>query len=165
MKNQYPMMARFNQWANLLLYRCTEELHEHQYNSDQGLFFGSVHNTLNHLLLVDELWMGRIKGKVPREISSLDRILFEDFQSLKDARIDIDAELIHLVDGFSEQELEQHALFSYLDHTEESLSTELILSTLFNHQTHHRGQINAVLTKNKIFPPDMDILDFVELKI
>ena len=51
--NQYRLMARFNAWANERLFATVAGLGEAAYRADSGLFFGSIHATLNHLLVVD----------------------------------------------------------------------------------------------------------------
>jgi uncharacterized damage-inducible protein DinB len=56
-------MARFNEWANQRLYGSVADLPEREYRADRGLFFGSVHRTLNHILVVDRIWTRRIEGE------------------------------------------------------------------------------------------------------
>ena len=72
-------MARFNAWVNERLYGCVAQLDETKYRADYGLFFGSIHATLNHLLVVDRLWTGRVQG-IDRGIRSLDQILYDDLR-------------------------------------------------------------------------------------
>jgi uncharacterized damage-inducible protein DinB len=103
--NHLPLMARFNRWANSRLYACVAGLDEESYRRDGGAFFGSIHRTLNHLLLVDRLWSARIQSR-DAGIRSLDEILFENFEGLKDARAEEDEKLIALVDGSSDKELQ-----------------------------------------------------------
>lgn len=53
--DHFPLMARFNRWVNARLYESVAKLSDEQYRKDVGLFFGSVHATLNHLLVGDLL--------------------------------------------------------------------------------------------------------------
>ncbi|MCH8926751.1 MAG: damage-inducible protein DinB, partial [Proteobacteria bacterium] len=55
-------MARFNAWANDRLYGCVAGISDQAYREDRKAYFGSIHNTLNHLLVVDRLWTHRIEG-------------------------------------------------------------------------------------------------------
>jgi uncharacterized damage-inducible protein DinB len=59
----FPILAGFNQWANGRIYNSVADLSDADYRKNCDAFFGSVHNTLNHLLLIDRLWTGRIKGQ------------------------------------------------------------------------------------------------------
>lgn len=164
MNDHFAMLARFNGWVNKILYDHVEKLSEQVYRADSGLFFKSVHNTLNHLLLVDLAWMARIRGDTTAGIHSLDQVLYDDFEILRRQRLQTDNTLTDLIDGLRQSDLSAPVNFTCLDGSTEELGIDIILLTLFNHQTHHRGQINAVLTRNGIIPPDVDILDFLQAR-
>lgn len=160
--NHLPLMARFNAWANERLYDTVSGLPEAVYKEDRKAFFGSVHNTLNHLLLVDRLWTRRIEGR-DHGIVSLDQSLYDDFESLRAARREEDAHLIALVEGLNEAQLQSPV--SYRRIIGEGLQqtrADHILITLFNHQTHHRGQVHCLLTQSGIMPPPLDVIFYLE---
>jgi uncharacterized damage-inducible protein DinB len=97
--------------------------------------------------VVDRLWTGRIEG-IDRGIRALDQILYDDFASLRAARRDEDPRLIDLVDRLDDDRLQQPVRYQRMIGTglEEARPSHILL-TLFNHQTHHRGQIHALLTR------------------
>ncbi|HXV25728.1 MAG TPA: DinB family protein [Alphaproteobacteria bacterium] len=160
--HHFPLMARFNEWANARLYGAVERLSDENYRLDRGLFFGSIHRTLNHLMVVDRLWTRRIDGE-PHGIVSLDMQLYEDFAELSDARVQEDRRLIRQVDGLDEERLGQPVRYRrIIGSGEAETRCSHILLTLFNHQTHHRGQITAALTQSGIEPPPLDIVYFLE---
>jgi len=74
------------------------------YREERKAFFGSIHRTLNHLLVVDRLWTGRIRG-TDRGIRALDQVLYDDLAALRAARADEDRQLVELVDGLSAPQL------------------------------------------------------------
>jgi uncharacterized damage-inducible protein DinB len=154
-------MARFNEWVNRQLYDKVAALDDEAYRADTGIFFNSIHHTLNHLLVVDRLWIGRVTG-TDRGIHSLDQILFEDFASLRAARETEDRGLIALLDEMPEGKIEALVQFSTIkrDRHLEARVRDL-LSGLFNHQTHHRGQIYAVLQQRGMELPDVDLPFFL----
>ena len=92
----FPTLARFNLWANKRLYGTVSTLSEVAYRADRKAYFGSVHATLNHILLVDRSWTGWIEGRDRRSLS-LDQILYDTFSQLRDARLAEDSHLIALV--------------------------------------------------------------------
>lgn len=157
----FPMLARFNAWANERLYGSCAELDDGERKRDRKAFFGSIHHTLNHLLVVDRLWLGRIEG-VDSGIVSLDQVLYDDFEALRQARRREDARIVAVVDGIPETRLPQKIAYRRMsaarDLQEKPL--EILLITLFNHQTHHRGQIHTLLTQAGIDPPALDIINF-----
>ena len=159
--NNIALMARFNAWVNKRVYDCVAGLSDADYRKDRKAYFGSIHNTLNHLLVVDRAWTGRIRS-VDRGITSLDQILHDDFAALRAAREAEDAALIELVDGLSDEELQRPVSYRFLGGDGSHANRrDHILITLFNHQTHHRGQIHVMLTQQGIDPPPLDVIHFL----
>ncbi len=159
--NNIALMARFNAWVNKRVYGCVAGLSDADYRKDRKAYFGSIHNTLNHLLVVDRAWTCRIKG-VAHGLKGLDQILYDDFASLRAARKIEDAALIELVDGLSDEELQRPVTYRPMSGDgSHSNRCDRILVTLFNHQTHHRGQIHAMLTQQDIDPPPLDVIVFL----
>src|ERR1700753_2130952 len=100
----FRQLADYNHWANLRIYGAALEMPEEQYRRPTGVFFGSLHGTLNHLLLADRIWLKRLTGEGDHP-SALDAILFEDRNELLRARMAEDARLKRVVDGLSEADL------------------------------------------------------------
>jgi uncharacterized damage-inducible protein DinB len=160
--SDYALLARFNQWANARLYDSVAQLPPARYFDDQGAYFGSVHRTLNHLLVVDRLWTGRIQG-IERGIRALDQVLCEDFAGLRTAREQEDRRLIALVDTLDDEDLRRPVRYRrMIGDGFEVLAVRHILMTLFNHQTHHRGQVHTLLTQAWITPPPLDVVFYLD---
>jgi uncharacterized damage-inducible protein DinB len=162
MLDHYRMFARYNRWANRLLYQAADALTDVQYREDKGAFFGSLHRTLNHILAADRIWMKRFtgQGEAPNK---LDAILFQDLASLRAARDREDARISAYIAQLSDNELA--ATFSYLTIVNPVTVTQALAPALdhfFNHQTHHRGQAHAVLTglRGRDFAPSFDMIYF-----
>src|SRR3546814_2836907 len=91
--------ARYNRWANARVYDACAALAPDAYYAARPSFFGSLHATLNHILVGDSIWLGRFKGSPPPHITALNQILHEDFESLHAARSAKDAEIVAFCDG------------------------------------------------------------------
>ena len=156
-------MARFDKWVNGQLYACVARLDDHAYRKDRKAIFGSIHATLNHLLVVDRLWTSRIEG-VDHGITSLGQILFDDLGPLREARGSEDDRLIELVDGLGDQQLASLVTYRRIagGGGNEQMRADHILITLYNHQTHHRGQITCMLTQAGIDPGGLDVINFLD---
>ena len=160
--NNIALMARFNAWANDRLYDCVSGISEAAYRKDRKAYFGSIHKTLNHILVVDRLWTHRLKGS-DHGIKSLDQVLHDDFESLRAARKTEDEALIALVDGLSEEALQGPVTYGrIIGKGEHSTRRDHILITLYNHQTHHRGQVHTMLTQQGVDPPPLDVIYLLE---
>src|SRR3546814_16732744 len=95
--DQFRTFAAYNRWANGRLYDACAALPETEYRRPRGAFFGSLHGTLNHLLVADRIWLGRIEGVDPG-LARLDAILHAAFAALRAARAAEDARIAALVD-------------------------------------------------------------------
>jgi len=157
------MFAHYNAWANSRLYETAARLSSEQYRADRGAFFKSVHGTLNHLLVTDRIWMQRFTGEgdVPNR---LDAILFETFGELRAAREAEDRRILGFVEGLDDRRIEgtiKYRRVSSPEAFEQALAPAL--AHWFNHQTHHRGQVHALLTGLLGQAPELDLLYFQRL--
>lgn len=160
MRAQFREFARYNAWANARAFEAAAALDDSAYRSDLGAAFGSVHGTLNHLLVTDRIWLARLSGAADPGLR-LDQILFERFADLRAARAALDAELIAYVDGLSEADLAAEICYTRASRPEPARqSRSSALAHLFNHQTHHRGQAHALLTRLSGAAPAFDLLFF-----
>ena len=159
---EFRTLAAFNAWANRRLYDAVAALPDDAYRADRGAYFGSVHRTLNHLLVVDRLWTGRIE-QVDRGIRSLSQVPCDDFDALRTAHAAEDARTIALLDALSEADLDTWRSYPMMIGSgTERTQVRGILLTMFNHQTHHRGQVHCLLTQSGLEPPPMDVIFFLE---
>lgn len=154
------VMARYNRWQNRSIYAAADTLPDRERRSTRGAFFGSIHNTLNHLLWGDRMWMHRLAGwpapnpKNIRESTSY----FEDWDALKHERQDCDDAIIAWADGLVPSMLEgELGWFSGAVGREVAKPKWLLVTHLFNHQTHHRGQVHCLLTQLGAKPQDTDL--------
>jgi len=155
-------MARYNRWANKRLFDCVHTLPDEQYRRETGAFFGSIHGTLNHILVGDWAWTCRITRETS-PVKALDQILHDRFEDLQSARTAMDQRLVSLVDRFSHgqnDDLDRQVRYrSLLGGPPHSTSVRHIFLTLFNHHTHHRGQVHCLLTQGGIKdPPPLDMI-------
>ena len=93
----FRLLADYNHWANRRIYAAALAMPEEPYRRSTGVFFGSLHGTLNHLLLTDRVWLKRLTGEGDHP-KQLNAILFEDRQELARARMAEDARLIRVID-------------------------------------------------------------------
>jgi uncharacterized damage-inducible protein DinB len=157
----FRTLARYNQWANRRLYAACAQLGEAEYMKPRPAFFGSLHGTLNHLLVGDRLWMGRITGH-ESGIKALDQMLYGDFAGLRVAREAEDAQIINAVDAMDEPTLNTTLRYKALvDGQTTSMPMRMVLAHLFNHATHHRGQAHGLLSQTAVKPPPLDLIFFL----
>lgn len=158
MRSLFQMFAGYNAWANQRLYAAAAQLADADYRADHGVFFKSVHGTLNHLLVGDRIWMQRLTGEGDAP-TRLDAILFEALAPLRTAREAEDARIAAFVDGLGDHDLTRKVRYTTISRPA-AIEQELryALPHVFNHQTHHRGQVHALLTKMTGDAPSLDLI-------
>lgn len=149
LRDHFSTLARYNTLANVRLYNACETLSDETRKQPYAVSFGSMHGTLNHLLLADRIWLARLNGEDAPALS-LDTILYEDFGELREARVQEDtrreAFITHLDYTFLTSALE----YRNSRNVPFSDPVSLVLAHLFNHQTHHRGQLHVMLRQSGV---------------
>jgi uncharacterized damage-inducible protein DinB len=156
----FQTFARYNAWANDRLYAACAQLPDADFRASRQAFFGSILGTLNHILVGDRAWMGRIQG-VPSGITRLDETLFEDLADLKRARVEEDERILSLTDTMDTNSLDRDVVYRTMAGVESRTPLIWVLSHMFNHQTHHRGQAHALLSQTTVKPPPLDLIFFL----
>src|SRR5215510_8453612 len=134
----YHMFAGYNAWCNERLYEAAAQISDADYRADRGAYFGSLHGTLNHLLVGDRIWMRRFtaQGEVP---ARLDVILYDDFSGLRAARRSEDARINEYIGSLNEGDLSKPIRYrTFVNPQEIEQILAPALDHFFNHQTHQR---------------------------
>ncbi len=152
-------MARYNQWQNQSLYREAARLSDLQRREDRGVFFKSIHRTLCHILCADHIWMHRFDGwEIPKARGSDSPDWITSWDDLHALRVASDERLISWASGLNAYILAGNLTWRFGGKTTDNsaLMWGLVVH-MFNHQTHHRGQVHAMLTGFDMRPDETDI--------
>ena len=160
MKAHLQRMAAYNRWANARLYEAVGKLSPEAFAAPRTGYFPSLLKTLNHILVGDQVWMGRLEG-TGSSITSLDQVLHTDFAALKAARIAMDNRIVAYVDAVVPARLEEDLVYRTMAGDPMRTQVGQVLAHFFNHQTHHRGQAHAMLSSTEIAPPSLDLILFL----
>jgi uncharacterized damage-inducible protein DinB len=144
---QAQTMAAYNRWMNDKLYAACAELSDAERKLDRKAFFGSIHGTLNHLLLADRVWFGRFIGR-PFKVDRLNQELYADFAELRAERSLTDQDIEGWTHGLTDAQLAGKLKYTSIVNPEPRVYDLWVCVThFFNHQTHHRGQVTTLLTQ------------------
>ncbi|WP_114098734.1 DinB family protein [Thalassospira profundimaris] len=139
-------MATYNSWQNGVLFDLCAQIGDEERRRDRNMFFGSIHNTLNHLLYIDLRILGILKTGQAGTYDAR-TIVADDFEDLREQRIAMDKEISAFVDATDHAWQDDYRELMGLDGVTRKLPRQLFLMQLFNHQTHHRSQITSELHK------------------
>jgi len=162
LREQLRLLARYNLWATRELLRHVDELPEAEYRRDLGLFFKSIHGTLNHLLLAEhEIWYRRFaEGASPA--FALDREIEPERRALHERLIEAALAWLPLIEVWPESRLLGKLDYRRLSGEPVSLPFAGTLTHVFNHGTHHRGQVTAALTALGRSCPELDLVRMLQ---
>lgn len=163
MKAHFQTFAAYNAWANARLYESCARLSEAEYKKPRPAFFKSLHGALNHILLGDRIWLWRLLGEA-HEPPPLDTELYKDLASLRAARIEQDTAISAFIDGLNEGQFASITVYRNMSGGEFRDRISEILAHVFNHQTHHRGQVHDQLSQTSVEPPPLDLIYFRRLR-
>ena len=153
-------MARYNIWQNRSLYRAADTLSDAERREDRGAFFGSLHTTLAHILWADRVWMNRFASTPATEPEDAQGrgAAFQDWETLKANRKSFDAVILDWAETLQDSWLAADFTWSNVAGTVTATQPAWRLVThFFNHQTHHRGQAHALLTRLGASLEDTDL--------
>jgi uncharacterized damage-inducible protein DinB len=141
------LMANYNQWMNSRMYALCAQLDEQELLAPRGLFFESIYLTLNHIMYGDQAFMARFKrtGEYPAAIGDE---LYSGFAELHRERQAFDQQLIDWSGELSHEWLKETLSYtSKVDNKPRTVEHWILVTHLFNHQTHHRGQVTTALSQ------------------
>ncbi|PSL17201.1 DinB family protein [Shimia abyssi] len=153
------VMARYNDWQNTSLVTAADELSDAARWQNRGAFFGSIAETFNHLYWADALMLARILGNErPQDSITHSLAKPKKWNEFKILRLERNVEVQNWADGLSDQDLTGSTAWIPPGGTKRvQMPTALCAVQLFNHQTHHRGQIHAMLTAAGVEPKPTDL--------
>ena len=151
-------MARYNLWATQRLFGHVDALSQDEYRREAGLFFKSVHGTLNHLLVTEQLlWFRRfVHGESPA--IALDHEAEPDRGRLRERLLEGAAAWLPALDDWPEERFAGNLRYTRTTGETMSLPFAATLAHVFNHGTHHRGQITALITALGHTCPELDLV-------
>ena len=156
-KSWIVMMAQYSRWMNEKLYAHAATLSDAQRKEDRGAFFKSLHNTLDHIVWADTIWLGRLTGQQPA-LPTAGSILYPDFDAQHARRIELDGEITVWADGVSDDFLAAPLTWtSRITGKSQTRAAGVAVTHFFNHQTHHRGQVTTLLSQFGVDPGVTDL--------
>ena len=150
-------MARYNAWQNTQVRAAFETLSDAELRKERKAFFGSLFKTANHLLWGDQIWLHRLgAGDPPETMEHLE--LTPTPAVWAGERYKTDARILHWAESLDAVDLHGDVTWTSMMMNKTFVQPmSLCVTHFFNHQTHHRGQIHAMLTAAGATAPVTDL--------
>lgn len=153
-------MAAYNGWQNDSIFSAAATLSDAARKEDRGAFFSSIHQTLNHVLWGDQFWLHRLANGPEPKVQGIPKSKdqYPEWDGLVAARKSTDNFISAWALELNEHELDgEVSWFSAARNLELRRSKRALIVQLFNHGTHHRGQVHAMLTAAGAKLQDTDV--------
>lgn len=138
-------MATYTRWQNDNVYQCCDDIGPKERMLNRGMFFGSIHNTLDHICVVNHHIQNFLSGTLP-ECHAPDHVAWPDWETLKSIRLEQDDFLSKGANEWTEGWLaERTTKRDPLGNDLPAIPRWVMVVQLFNHQTHHRSQVTSAL--------------------
>lgn len=148
-------LAKANRLANARLHRACARLDTAELIAPRAAFFGTIRATLNHILMVDRFYLNALLGR-PLDRAALDEATFcPDLPTLISWQECSDLELLAHVESLTPEALTEIVAIDRGARVQHDRRDD-ILSHVFQHQTHHRGQVHGLLSATSVRPPQLD---------
>jgi uncharacterized damage-inducible protein DinB len=152
----FQLLARYNRLANERLYEACAQLTDEEYRRQRKGSFGSIHALLNHILLGDRIWTSRFEGG-GQTTPPLNTVLHEEFAALRAARVQQDERIEAFFRGAGPGFLTNRLRYVNSKGVQREDDAAMATAHLFNHQTHHRGQVHVMLAQTAVAAPSLDL--------
>jgi len=153
------IMARYNLWQNESLINAANTISETERQAERGAFFGSIEKTFSHILWGDRIWFSRFTGSEAPAGGIVESVaLIENWETFRTERAALDQKILHWAHSVSAAWFEEDLTwFSGAVGRMKTNPKGVLVIQFFNHQTHHRGQIHAMLTACGAIPEATDL--------
>lgn len=148
MKEILNQLASYSFWANKILMERLNQLPPEIFNKENGSSFGSIYNTVFHLMQAETIWWQRLKLLEPVQLPADDPS--KNFRLLSEKYLSLSRQLTDWVIASGEKNLSH--VFGYYNSKKEYFKqpVQQVLLHLFNHETYHRGQIITMLRQSGV---------------
>ncbi|PCK87079.1 damage-inducible protein DinB [Rhizobium sophoriradicis] len=151
----FRKLAYNNALANRRLLQACAALTPGEFEAPRTGFFPSIKETLNHIVTVDWFYVDGLEGgTLGFQAFEVDQP-FDDVSSLAEAQAKVDQRLVALCEALTPEKLVSTVSLHRGDRIQQE-RMEDVLAHLFQHQTHHRGQVHAMLAGTSVAPPQLD---------
>ncbi len=155
-KSHFVVQSDYQHWANEVLFTSLDYLQPDVIGSDQGLFFNSIHHTVDHMLLVSQTWLARLQGETLA--ANYKVINNPDWRELKLALRRETRRLQAWLEAQPAEFFDTRIVYIGSEGKSHAIWVRDALTHLFTHFAHHRGQVSAIATRLGTPSPEMDFI-------
>jgi len=150
----------YNRWANQRIASVCRPLDRGAFTRNLGNSFGSIRDTLAHMLWAEWIWLERWKGASPKIA-----VNFEDYPDLNAVEkrwSEVESDRQTFIDRLTDEALEKRIAYQNLSDQTWEYSLGQMMQHVANHSTYHRGQVVTMLRQLGANAVSTDLLHYVD---
>ncbi len=152
------LLYDYNAWANRRALDAAANLTPEQFTKPLGSSFGSVRDTLAHILGAEWIWLERFQGRSPASLPDVSQ--YSDIDTLRERWTEQEGRLLNFVGKLRQEDLDQVMEYKTLKFGVYRNPLWQSMQHLVNHGTYHRGQITTLLRQLGAQPILTDLMHF-----
>jgi uncharacterized damage-inducible protein DinB len=150
------MLARYNAWANKLIFDAVAELPPGEPEKERKSLFRNMVHTLNHNYVIDRIWQAHLEGR-EHGYAARNTPDHPPLAELWRAQQEIDAWYIAWSDALSDAALDERVSFMLIGGNRGVMTRGEILLHVVNHTSYHRGFVGDLFYQVPARPPTTDL--------
>ena len=156
MSDQARMLARYNAWANKLLFEAVAALPAGEATKQRQTLFQNMVHTLNHNYVIDRIFQAHLEGR-PHGYGARNTPEHPPLDELWRAQQEVDAWYVAWSERVTPAQLDEAVNFTFVGGGEGRMTRLQILLHLVNHTTYHRGFVADLFYQVPARPPTTDL--------
>jgi uncharacterized damage-inducible protein DinB len=154
------MLARYNAWANDLMFDAVAALPEGEATRERGTLFKNMVHTLNHNYVIARIWQAHLEGR-EHGFAARNTKDHPPLGELHAAQRAIDRWYLDWADSLTEAALGEEVSFTLIGGNRGTMTRSEILLHVVNHNTYHRGFVADMFYQVPARPPTTDLPVFL----
>ena len=155
-KSTAGMLARYNQWANKVIFDAVAALPAGEAEKQRATLFRNMVHTLNHNYVIDRIFQAHLEGR-KHGYTARNTADHPPLGELWRAQQDIDAWYVRWAEEIAEPALDEIVHFEFVGGGEGAMTRGQILLHLVNHTSYHRGFVADLFFQVPARPPTTDL--------
>ncbi|MFZ3331108.1 MAG: DinB family protein [Candidatus Acidiferrales bacterium] len=154
----FRLLYDYNAWADHRTLDACAALSSEQFTRDLGSSFGSVRDTLLHIMQVEWLWLERWHGRSPTSFAANGE--YSNVESIRARWLEIERDLLDYIASLTTEEVQRVVRHKTTAGVPQAAPLWQMLQHLVNHGTYHRGQVATMLRQLGAKPIGTDLIYF-----
>ena len=155
-KDTASMLARYNQWANRVIFDAVAALPPGEAEKPRTSLFRNMVHTLNHNYVIDRIFQAHLEGRA-HGYGARNTAEHPPLAELRRSQDELDAWYVTWADGIAEPALDETVRFQFVGGGDGAMTRGQMLLHVVNHTSYHRGFVADLFYQVPAKPPISDL--------